>query len=326
MRLLQGSAVRSFVIARVASGLVSILFISFLVFLGTALLPGDAASALLGQEATPELVASLRHALGLDQPLLMRYQNWLWAALRGDFGASLSNHQPVMNLLLPRLKNSLILASSAAVIVLPLAIGIGLFAAIRKGKPFDTVSGLVSALFLSMPSFMIGYLLIYFFAVEIRLFPAVSSVRSTTALTGWAWALTLPVLTLVLVAQSHVMKVTRAAVLGVMGSDYILMAETKGIPRIRIILLHALPNALSSIVSISMITMAHLIVDVVVIEAVFSYPGMGKLMVDAVAYRDIPMVQACGVLFSTIFVVLNMLADLLGVLVNPRQRLPRQGA
>lgn len=317
---------RTFVVARIASGLVSIVFISFLVFMGTALLPGDAASAMLGQEATPELVESLRHALGLDRPLLIRYLHWLWAALHGDFGVSLSNGQPTMNLLLPRLENSLILATSAAVIVLPLAVTIGLIAAIRKGRAFDTLSGLISALFLSMPSFMIGYLLIYFFAVEVRLFPAVSSVRSTTSLVGWAWALTLPVLTLVLVAQSHVMKVTRAAVLGVMGSDYILMAETKGIPRIRIILLHALPNALSSIVSICMITMAHLIVDVVVIEAVFSYPGMGKLMVDAVAYRDIPVVQACGLLFSVIFIVLNLLADLLGMLVNPRQRLPRRGA
>ncbi|PTX03526.1 ABC transporter permease [Pararhodobacter aggregans] len=326
MTLMQGSAVRSFVVARIASGLVSILFISFLVFLGTALLPGDAATAMLGQEATPELVESLRQALGLDQPLLIRYLDWLWDALHGDFGVSLSNGQPAMAMLLPRLENSLILAFSAAVIVLPLAISIGLFAAIKKGRPFDTMSGLVSALFLSMPSFMIGYVLIYVFAVEFRLFPAVSSVRASTSLTGWVWALTLPVLTLVLVAQSHVLKVTRAAVLGVMGSDYILMAETKGIPRIRIILLHALPNALSSIVSICMITMAHLIVDVVVIEAVFSYPGMGKLMVDAVAYRDIPVVQACGVLFSAIFVVLNMLADLLGVLVNPRQRLPRRGA
>lgn len=325
MTLFANSPMKSFVVARVASGLVSIFFISFLVFLGTSMLPGDAANALLGQNATPETVLALRTELGLDQPLPVRYFHWLGNALHGDFGTSLSNAQPVINMLVPRLINSLILAFSAAAIVLPLAVGIGLLAAINRGKALDTATGSISAIFLSMPSFLIGYLLVFIFAVKLGLFPPLSMVRSSASLPTWISALTLPVLTLVLVAQAHVMKLTRAAVLGVMSSDYILMAETKGIPRNRIILKHALPNALSPIVSICMITMAYLIVDVVVIEAVFNYPGMGKLMVDAVAYRDIPMVLACGVLFSTIFISLNFTADLLAMLVNPRQRLPRKG-
>ncbi|AKR57743.1 ABC transporter permease [Devosia sp. H5989] len=325
MSAFANSPVRSFVLARLASGLVSIFFISILVFLGTALLPGDAANALLGQNATPETVLALREVLGLDRPLVLRYLAWLGNALQGDFGTSLSNGQQVTSLLAPRLVNSLILASSAAVIVVPLAVGIGLVAAMHRGKVADTVIGSVSSLFLSMPSFLIGYLVVFIFAVQLGILPSLSMVRASSSLTAWMIALALPVLTLVLVAQAHIIKLTRAAVLGVMSTDYIMMAQTKGIPRNTIFFRHALPNALSPIVSICMMSVAYMIVDVVVIEAVFNYPGMGKLMVDAVAYRDIPIVQACGVLFSTIFVALNFLADLLAMLINPRQRLPRKG-
>lgn len=325
MSAFANSPVRSFVLARLASGLVSIFFISILVFLGTALLPGDAANSLLGQEATPESVLALREALGLDQPLVTRYFHWLGSALQGDFGTSLSNGQQVTSLLVPRLINSLILAFSAAVIVVPLAVGIGLAAAMHRGRLVDTISGSLSSIFLSMPSFLIGYLLVFVFAVHFGILPSLSMVRASASVSTWIIALTLPVLTLVLVAQAHIIKLTRAAVLGVMSSDYILMAETKGIPRRTTFFRHALPNALSPIVSICMMSMAYMIVDVVVIEAVFNYPGMGKLMVDAVAYRDIPIVQVCGVLFSAIFVGLNFLADLLAMLINPRQRLPRKG-
>lgn len=317
------SPIRSFVGARLASGIVSVIGVSLIVFLGTALLPGDAASTLLGQNATPETLQALRHELGLDQPLALRYVQWVGAALTGDFGRSLSSGQPVIELILPRLANSLILAGIAAVVVLPLAVGAGIVAAIRRDTPLDAALGGISLLFVSMPTFMIGYLLVYFLAVRLGLFPPLSVLRSGPSLHEWFSALALPVLTLVMIAQAHIVKLTRAAILGVMGSDYVLMAEVKGIPHNRIIIKHALPNALSPILSICMMTIAYLIVDVIVVEVVFNYPGLGKLMVDAVAYRDLPMVQACGVLFSVIFISLNFAADLLAMVANPRQRLPR---
>lgn len=326
MTLFANSTVKSFIAARTISGLVSIFVISFLVFLGTAMLPGDAANALLGQHATPQAAAALRKTLGLDQPLLLRYLHWLANALQGDFGTSLSNSQPVFAVLIPRLINSLTLALSAAVIVLPLAIGLGLLAAIKQGKMVDTMTGAASTMLLSMPSFLIGYLLVAIFAVKLNLFPPLSMIRSNAGILTWISAMTLPVLTLMLVAQSSVTKLTRAAILGVMSSPYILMAETKGVPRNTIFIKHALPNALSPIISICMMTGAYLIVDTVVVEAVFNYPGMGKQLVDAVAYRDIPTVQACAVFYSLIFIFLNFTADLLAMLVNPRRRLPATGA
>lgn len=320
------SPLRSFIAARLTSGVVSVVDVSLIVFLGTALLPGDAASTLLGQNATPATVEALRRELGLDQPLYLRYLQWVGAALTGDFGASLSSGQPVMDLILPRLANSLILAGAAAAIVLPLAVGAGIVAAIRRDTPLDAVLGGASLVLVSMPTFMVGYLLVYFLAVRLGLFPPLSVLRSNPSLADWLAAVALPVLTLVMVAQAHILKLTRAAILGVMASDYVLMAEVKGIPHRRIILRHALPNALSPILSICMMTIAYLIVDVIVVEVVFNYPGLGKLMVDAVAYRDLPMVQACGVLFSVIFISLNFVADLLAMLANPRLRLPRSAA
>jgi peptide/nickel transport system permease protein len=320
---LSASPVRSFIVARLSSGIVSIIGVSLIVFLGTALLPGDAASTLLGQNATPETLDALRRELGLDQPLYLRYLQWVGAALTGDFGVSLSSGQPVASLILPRLGNSLILAGAAAVVVLPVAVGGGIIAAIRRDTPLDAALGAISLVLVSMPTFMVGYLLVYFFAVRLGLFPPLSVLRSNAGLGDWLYAIALPVLTLVMVAQAHIVKLTRAAILGVMASEYVLMAEVKGIPHRRIILRHALPNALSPILSICMMTIAYLIVDVIVVEVVFNYPGLGKLMVDAVAYRDLPMVQACGVLFSVIFISLNFTADLLAMLANPRQRVPR---
>ena len=322
----QLSPMRDFIVSRGVSGAVSLLLVTFLVFVGTALLPGDTASALLGQNATPEALAALRRDLGLDQPLLLRYLGWFAHAVRGDFGTSLASGRAVSEVLLPRLGNSLLLASVAAVFLLPVAVGGGIAAAIWQDSWFDRLLGFTSMLFLAMPAFLVGYILIYVFAVRMGWFPSMSVAPFFGGAAAWINILALPVISLVIIGQAHTMKLTRTAILAVLATDYVLMAEVKGISRRRIILRHALPNALSAILSISILTVAYLIVDVVVIEMVFSYPGLGKLMVDSVSYRDLTVVQACGLLFALIFIGMNFLADFLALLVNPRQREPARGA
>ena len=318
--------VRDFIVSRGVSGGVSLFIVTLLVFAGTALLPGDAASALLGQSATPEALEAIRRNLGLDQPLIWRYLAWVGNAMRGDFGVSLASGRPVAEVLLPRLGHSMLLASVAAVFLLPFAIGGGIAAAIWQDSWFDRLLGFTSMLFLAMPAFLVGYILIYAFSVRLGWFPSMSVAPLFGGAAAWVKILALPVICLVIIGQAHTMKLTRTAILAVLATDYVLMAEVKGISRSRIILRHALPNALSSILSISILTVAYLIVDVVVVEIVFSYPGLGKLMVDSVSYRDLTVVQACGLLFALIFIGMNFLADLLALLVNPRQRVPARGA
>ncbi len=322
---LHSSPVRDFVVSRAVSGVISLILVTALILIGTAMLPGDTASALLGQNATPEALDALRRDLRLDEPLHYRYLGWFLDVLRGDLGTSLASGRPVTEVLLPRLENSMLLALVAALFLLPVAIGGGIVAAIWQDSWLDRVLGFGSMLFLAMPAFLVGYILIYVFAVRMGWFPSMSVAPLISSPAAWAQVLALPVLSLVIIGQAHTMKLTRTAILAVLASDYVLMAEVKGISRRRIILRHALPNALSPILSISILTVAYLIVDVVVIEIVFSYPGLGKLMVDSVAYRDLTVVQACGLLFALIFIGMNFLADFLALLANPRQRVPARG-
>ena len=322
----RSSPIRDFVVSRAVSGVISLVLVTVLIFIGTAMLPGDTASALLGQNATPEALEALRRDLRLDDPLHYRYLGWFLDVLRGDLGTSLASGRPVTEVLLPRLENSMLLALVAAAVLLPVAIGGGIAAAIRQDSWLDRLLGFGSMLFLAMPAFLVGYILIHVFAVRLGWFPSMSVAPMIGGAGAWAKVLALPVLALVIIGQAHTMKLTRTAILSVLASDYILMAEVKGISRHRIILRHALPNALSPILSISILTVAYLIVDVVVIEIVFSYPGLGKLMVDSVAYRDLTVVQACGLLFALIFIGMNFLADFLALLANPRQRVPARGA
>lgn len=317
------SPLLSYTVKRAGSGLISLLLVSILIFLGTALLPGDAAQALLGQNATPENLAALRDQLGLNDPLIKRYFSWIGGIVQGDMGVSYSSKEPVLDVLLPKLANSMILALAASAIAVPLAIFLGIIAALKQDSVLDRAISFFSMWLVSLPTFLTGYLLINLFAVRLGWLPSLSVLRSNSDLGDWVAALVMPVTALVLITIAHTMRLTRTAILSVMASDYVLMADIKGLDRRRIILWHALPNALSPIVSISLLTVAYLMVGVVVVEVVFSYSGMGKLMVDAVSYRDLPLVQACGACFSFIFIFMNFLADFLCVVVNPRLREPR---
>jgi peptide/nickel transport system permease protein len=308
---------------RLGLGLLTLLAASALIFAGTEILPGDVASAVLQNNATPENLAAMRLELGLDRPALIRYAEWLFGVLRGDLGHSLANHADVLSEVAPRFSNTMFLAAYAATIAVPSAVVLGVMAAIRQGGVFDRLVNVITLITISMPEYFLAYILIKYLTVGLQWFPSLANVTPETALGDRLYLTFLPMLTLVLVIVGHMMRMTRASVLSVMASPYIEMAILKGLPQSRIVVRHALPNALAPIIAVIALDLAYLIVGVVVVEIVFVYPGLGQLMVDAVAKHDLPVVQACGLIFAATFILLNLTADILGILSNPRLRQPR---
>ena len=308
---------------RLGLGIITLFAASVLIFAGTEILPGDLASAILQNSATPENLAALRLELGLDRPAVLRYGEWLFGVLRGDFGHSLANNRDVLSEVGPRFANTMFLATYAACVAVPLAVGLGLIAAIRQGSFFDRLINFVTLLTISVPEYFLAYLLVKYIAVQLGWFPSLANVSPDMGFFDRLYYSFLPMTTLVLVIVAHMMRMTRASVLSVMSSPYIEMAYLKGLRKSRIVVRHALPNALAPIISVIALNLAYLIVGVVVVESVFVYPGLGQLMVDAVSKHDVPVVQACGLIFAAVFILLNMTADILAILSNPRLRQPR---
>jgi peptide/nickel transport system permease protein len=300
-----------------------LLAVSVLIFAGTQILPGDVAQAILGQSATPEALANLREQLGLNDPAWLRYVHWLWGILHGDFGTAQSSGLDIAASIGTRLKNTLFLAACAAIVAVPLAIILGLIAVrYRNGFIDKLISGLALAS-TSFPEFFIGYVLIYFFAVKWQIFPSISTVDDSTPFLERLQAVVLPATALTLVVLAHMMRMTRAAILNVMQSAYIETAELKGLRAFDIIRKHAFPNAIAPVVNVVMLNLAYLIVGVVVVEVIFVYPGMGQYLVDHVAKRDVPVVQAVGLIFAAVYISLNIIADIAAILANPRLRHPK---
>jgi peptide/nickel transport system permease protein len=308
---------------RLALGVVLLLLVSVLIFAGTQLLPGDVAQAILGQSATPEALANLRRDLGLNDPAIVRYWHWFSNALTGDFGKALSNGQDISQALGKRMANTLFLAFWAAVVSVPLAIVLGLLAVRHRNGVIDRVISGLGLASTSLPEFFVGYVLMYFFAVKLQWVTSVSTVFEGMPLGEKLAAIVLPVAVLTLAVLAHMMRMTRAAILNVMQAAYIETAELKGLGALKIIYRHALPNALAPIINVVMLNLAFLVVGVVVVEVIFVYPGMGQYLVDHVAKRDVPVVQACGLVFATVYIGMNMLADIAGVIANPRLRHPK---
>ena len=308
---------------RLGLGIITLFAASVLIFAGTEILPGDLASAILQNSATPENLAALRLELGLDRPALLRYVEWLLNVLRGDFGRSLANNRDVLTEIAPRFANTMFLAIYAACVAVPLAVGLGLIAAIRQGSIFDRLINFVTLLTISVPEYFLAYLLVKYIAVQLGWFPSLANVSPDMGFFERLYYSFLPMTTLVLVIVAHMMRMTRASVLNIMASPYIEMAFLKGMPKWRVVVRHAFPNALAPIINVIALNLAYLIVGVVVVEAVFVYPGLGQLMVDAVSKHDVPVVQACGLIFAAAFILLNMIADILAILSNPRLRHPR---
>jgi peptide/nickel transport system permease protein len=308
---------------RLVLSILLLIAVSILIFGGVEALPGDFATTYLGQSATPQAVANIRADLGLDRPIVTRYFEWLGGALQGDFGSSWASRNSVTEQIGKRLGNSLALAGLAAVISVPLAVGLGMLAVQFRNRFPDRVINVVSLAAISLPEFFIGYLLILVFAINFNIATFPSTVHEGMALADRLKAMALPTATLVLVVLAHMMRMTRAAILSVMSSAYMETAELKGLSAMRAIVKHAAPNAIAPIVNVVALNLAYLVVGVVVVEVVFVYPGMGQYMVDAVTVRDMPVVQACGLIFAAVYIFLNMLADIIAIIANPRLRHPR---
>lgn len=311
------------ILTRVALGLLTLLAVSLLIFIATEILPGDVASAVLGQGATPETLAAFRAELGLDRPAYQRYLEWLFNALQGDLGTALTNKRDILTSLAPRFENTMFLAGYAALIAVPLSVGLGILAAINEGKWIDRLANILSLAAISVPEFFIAYVLILVFAVKLAWFPSLSTVFEDMGLGDRLSVTALPAVTLTMLVAAHMLRMTRSSVLSIMSQPYIEMAFLKGMTRARVVFVHALPNAAAPIITVIALNLAYLIVGVVVIEVVFVYPGIGQFMVDGVTKRDLPVVQACGLVFAGAFVTLNTIADVLAILVNPRLRKPR---
>ncbi len=308
------------ILQRLALGGATLFIVSILIFAGIELLPGDLAQEILGNTATAETLAAFRAELGLDTPPFTRYLDWLGGVLAGDFGNSLANNRPIAEILDNRLGNSFFLAGYAAVIAVPLALVLGVLSALFRNSVFDRTTNVFALTAISLPEFFVAYVLIFFLAVQTPLFPPIARMTGDLSLGEALYRCFLPALTLTLVVVAHMMRMTRTTLINLLALPYIEMARLKGLPPLRVIVVHALPNALGAIINVVALNLAYLIVGVVVVEAVFAYPGLGQMLVDAVSKRDIPVVQAISLIFAGVYISLNLLADILSILSNPRLR------
>ncbi len=322
-RIWRSSGLMSMIVRRLLLGILLLWATSVVIFAGTQILPGDVATAMLGQQATPQAVESIRKELGLERPAIQRYGEWLGNAVQGDLGRSYSNRQDIAKSIAPRLGNTLYLASVSALFAIPLALILGIISVLYAGRAVDRTIAVATLGTISLPEFFVAYILIAYLAVSLGLLP--SSALVTSSMSGWQRlvAVSLPCMTLVIAVTGHMARMTRASLMAVMSSPYIETAQLKGLPRWLILLKHALPNALSPVVNVIALNLAYLVVGVVVVEVIFVYPGMGQYMVDHVAKRDVPVVQACGLIFAAVYIGLNIIADVMVMLTNPRLRHPR---
>ena len=308
---------------RLGLGVLLLWAASVLIFVGTEILPGDVAQNILGQSATPQALENLRAQLGLNEPPLTRYFSWFGGVLQGDLGTALTNGQDIATSMGRRLGNTLFLAFWAAAVAVPLAIVLGIIAVRYRNRWPDKVISTLTLATVSVPEFLLGYIAIFFLSVQMRWLPSLSTVYDGMSLGEKLQVIALPVLVLVLTVLGHMMRMTRAAILNVMESAYVETAELKGLRPINIIARHALPNAIAPVVNVVMLNLAYLVVGVVVVEVVFVYPGMGQYLVDHVSKRDVPVVQACGLVFAAVYIGMNLVADVVSILANPRLRHPK---
>ena len=311
------------VLQRFGLGLLTLFVVSIIIFVGVEFLPGDIAEALLGQGASPENVAALRHELGLDRPAHIRYIDWWAGVMQGDLGTSLANRRDIAELITFRLSNTLFLALTAAAISVPLALILGVLAALYRNSIYDRSVNVVTLGAVSAPEFLTAYVLILYFSVTLGWFPSLSNIDANTPFIEKLHQATLPAVTLMAVILAYMMRMVRASIINLLASAYIEMAHLKGMPKLRVIVKHALPNAWAPIANIIAISLAYLVVGVVVVEVVFIYPGLGQLMVDSVSNRDIPVVQACAMIFAGTYILLNLTADIVSICTNPRLLHPK---
>lgn len=311
----------SMILKRLAVSVLVLLAVSFVVFVFTLLLPGDPAQAILGQQATPERLEALRSQLGLDQPWWQRYFDWLGGILTADLGVSAATGGSISALLGERIVNSLVLMAIAAVIAVPLGLTLGTWAALRRGRASDTALNTGSMILASLPEFVVGIVLVALFSTTVlQILPSVTMAAPGTRVWEFPLQLVLPVAALVLVVVPYMVRMMRQTMTEVLSSGYVEMARLKGVPERQVILRHALPHAIGPVAQVVAMQLAWLAGGIVVIEVLFRYPGIGQAMVDAVNNRDVQVVQTISLLIAAFYVVVNLLADVVGILANPKLR------
>lgn len=312
------------VVRRLPLALLSIIAVSVIVYAATLVMPGDAASSILGQQATPERLAALRLQLGLDQPAWAGYWSWLTHFVQGDFGTSLTQNRSVGSLMSPRLVNSAVLVVLASIASTVLGVVFGAIAAARRDKLADHVMSGLALVASALPEFIVGVLVVLLLTVLIATgLPALSLLPQGATILDAPEKMVLPLITLVIVTTPYVFRMTRAATIDALNSDYSEVALLKGVSPRRLIFRHALPNALAPVIQVVGLNLLYLAGGIVLVETVFQYPGVGLSLVAAVTSRDVPVIQFLTVLLSILYVVLNIVTDVAVLLVTPRKRYPR---
>jgi peptide/nickel transport system permease protein len=314
--------ISGFILRRVLLGLLTLFLVSLVVFAATQALPSDPARAILGRTATPDSLKALRKQLNLNRPVVSQYTHWLGGIFTGDLGNSLAARgEPVTKVLGKRLENSAVLVLLAAVISIPLSILLGVISARRRDGPLDHSLSLVLLALAALPEFVVGIALVLLFATRVfQVLPAVSLIPPDSSPWQNPKELVLPTVTLVLAVSPYVARIMRASMVEVLESDFVEMARLKGMPERHVLWRHAVPNAIAPAIQVIALNLAYLAGGIVIVEYVFAYPGIGSALVDAVANRDLPIVQALAVLIAAVYVGCNLLADISTILVSPRLR------
>lgn len=305
---------------RLVLAVVTLFIVSLIVFIGVEALPGDAATAYLGQSATPESLKALREEFGLNAPAYQRYLNWLTDILQGDLGDSMVRRKPVSKIIGNQFRNTVVLAVAAAIVGIPLAVVLGVIAGLTRDKWPDIFVSTGAIVGMTLPGFVTAIILIYIFAIRLEWFPAVTLVSTDAPVSEILPNIILPIITLTLIMMAHILRLVRTSMIDVMESNYVQMAQLKGVPKRQVVFRHALPNAMLPTINIVALNIAWLLGGIAIIEAVFNYPGIGKLMINAITDRDLALVQGIAIILSVAYISVNLIADLLTLMLNPKLR------
>ena len=308
------------IVQRLIFSVITLTIVALVVFAMTDLLPGDWAQAYFGKWATPEGLAALREEYGLDRPATERFAEWVSNALQGDFGMSLSRKRPVVELISFRLRNSLLLGGLASLITIPLATVLGITAGLRRDRTPDVIISTASIVGMSTPEFVIGTLLIWILSVGLGLFPSMTLLNPDAPIEDLLPNVVMPTATLTIASTAYLLRMVRTTTINVLTSEYVEMATLKGLPRSRVVFRHALPNILLPTINIMALMLSGLLGGTFVVEVVFNFPGLGRALVDAVSFRDVPIIQAIALCWAVMYVFFNLGADLLTTFLDPRLR------
>ncbi|MBV2151218.1 ABC transporter permease [Sphingobium sp. AS12] len=314
------SAALTLIGKRFASSLLTLLLVSLTIFVIAQLLPGDAAQEALGQSATAEQVAALRHEMGLDRPAHIRYASWLTGMVSGDPGQSMVANMPVAEVIAERLPNSLLLAALSALVAVPVALAIGIGSAMNRGGRIDRALNIVTLSMVAVPEFLVATVAVLIFSVKLRWLPSIALVADDMTWGEYLRGVAMPILTLSIIVIAQMARMTRAAVIDQMDRPYVEMAVLKGVAPVRIVMRHIMPNAIAPIVNAMALSLSYLLGGAVIVETIFNYPGLASLMVNAVTSRDMPLLQACAMIFCAAYLILMLIADVTAILANPRLR------